>query len=101
MTTALQQMDWSSFEIDYDSFSCNNDHDNATVYLHALPSNQTALFAWARLVETTLAAAGIPTIILGPGDIAQAHTKDEFITLTDLEAGTIAYIDLARALLPM
>jgi len=60
MTTALQQMDWSSFEIDYDSFSCNNDHDNATVYLHALPSNQTALFAWARLVETTLAAAGIP-----------------------------------------
>ena len=48
-----------------------------------------------------LATAGIPTIILGPGDIAQAHTKDEFIVLTDLEAGTIAYIDLARALLPM
>ena len=46
-----------------------------------------------------LAAAGIPTIILGPGDIAQAHTKDEYIALTDLEAGTAAYIDLARALL--
>jgi acetylornithine deacetylase len=46
-----------------------------------------------------LAAAGIPTIILGPGDIAQAHTKDEFIALKDLEAGTTAYVDLARALL--
>ena len=35
-----------------------------------------------------LAAAGIPSIIFGPGDIAQAHTKDEFIALTDLEDGT-------------
>ena len=46
-----------------------------------------------------LAAAGIPTIILGPGDIAQAHTKDEFISLADLEAGTTAYIDLSLNLL--
>jgi acetylornithine deacetylase len=46
-----------------------------------------------------LAAAGIPTIIFGPGHIAQAHTKDEFIALKDLEAGTTAYVDLARALL--
>ena len=41
-----------------------------------------------------LAAAGIPSIIFGPGDIAQAHTKDEFIALADLEAGTAAYTDL-------
>jgi len=46
-----------------------------------------------------LAAAGIPTIILGPGDISQAHTKDEFISLTDLDAGTTAYVELARELL--
>ena len=46
-----------------------------------------------------LAAAGIPTIIFGPGHIAQAHTKDEFIALKDLEASTTAYVDLARALL--
>ncbi|MBC8324381.1 MAG: M20 family metallopeptidase [Verrucomicrobia subdivision 3 bacterium] len=47
-----------------------------------------------------LAAVGIPTIILGPGNIDQAHTKDEYIALTDLEAGTTVYVDLARALLP-
>ena len=46
-----------------------------------------------------LAAVGIPTIILGPGNIAQAHTKDEFISLADLEAGTTVYVDLAHALL--
>ena len=46
-----------------------------------------------------LAAAGIPTIIFGPGNIAQAHTKDEFISLRDLEAGTDAYQALALNLL--
>lgn len=46
-----------------------------------------------------LAGAGIPSIVFGPGDIAQAHTKDEFIPLTDLEAGTTAYLALAQKLL--
>lgn len=31
---------------------------------------------------------GIPTVICGPGDIAQAHQPDEFITLAQLDAGT-------------
>ena len=34
-----------------------------------------------------LAAAGTPAIAIGPGSIAQAHTKDEFIAVADLEAG--------------
>lgn len=34
-----------------------------------------------------LAAAGLPSICLGPGSIEQAHTADEFISLTDLEDG--------------
>lgn len=36
---------------------------------------------------THLAAAGLPSICLGPGSIRQAHTADEFITVEDLEAG--------------
>lgn len=60
MAAALAAMRWTSFVIDYDSVGCNLDHDNATVYLHALPSNQTRLFAWAALVEATLRDAGIP-----------------------------------------
>lgn len=34
-----------------------------------------------------LSHAGIPSVCLGPGSINQAHTKDEFIKIADLEAG--------------
>ncbi|MCB1278768.1 M20 family metallopeptidase [Prosthecobacter sp.] len=34
-----------------------------------------------------LAVAGTPAIAIGPGSIAQAHTKDEFIAVRDLEDG--------------
>ena len=32
-----------------------------------------------------LAAGGIPSVVFGPGDIAQAHTVDEWISLAELE----------------
>jgi len=35
-----------------------------------------------------LAGSGIPTVVWGPGDIAQAHTADEWIALDQLERGT-------------
>jgi acetylornithine deacetylase len=35
---------------------------------------------------STLAAAGIPTVVFGPGDIAQAHTSDEWIELDQVDA---------------
>jgi acetylornithine deacetylase len=39
-----------------------------------------------------VASAGIPAIVFGPGDIAQAHTKDEWIDLAQLEpAAEILY----------
>lgn len=34
-----------------------------------------------------LANGGIPSVCVGPGSIDQAHTKDEFIEVTDLEEG--------------
>jgi len=32
-----------------------------------------------------LSAGGIPSVVFGPGDIAQAHTNDEWISLAQLE----------------
>jgi acetylornithine deacetylase len=37
-----------------------------------------------------LAQAGIPSVVFGPGDIAQAHTADEWILVRQL--GTAASI---------
>ncbi|HEY3932356.1 MAG TPA: M20 family metallopeptidase [Verrucomicrobiae bacterium] len=34
-----------------------------------------------------LSAGGIPSIVFGPGDVAQAHTADEWISLSELERG--------------
>ena len=35
-----------------------------------------------------LASAGIPSVVFGPGDIAQAHTTDEWVSVRQLEQGT-------------
>jgi len=38
------------------------------------------------------AAAGVPTVVFGPGSIKQAHTKDEWVTLDQVEqAAEIIY----------
>jgi acetylornithine deacetylase len=34
-----------------------------------------------------LAGGGIPSVVFGPGDIAQAHTADEWIEISQLEQG--------------
>jgi acetylornithine deacetylase len=43
-----------------------------------------------------LSAAGIPTIVIGPGDIAQAHTHDEWLALDQLAAGIDVYHAIMR-----
>lgn len=45
-----------------------------------------------------LNAAGIPSICIGPGSIDQAHTKDEFIKVSDLEAGVVYFENLIKSL---
>ena len=41
---------------------------------------------------------GLPAICLGPGSIRQAHTRDEFIRITDLEAGADYFTELVAGL---
>ena len=45
-----------------------------------------------------LAAAGIPSVAAGPGSIAQAHTKDEWISVDDLERGVVFYTEFLRGI---
>ncbi|MCP5535179.1 MAG: M20 family metallopeptidase [Akkermansiaceae bacterium] len=45
-----------------------------------------------------LNAAGIPSVCIGPGSIDQAHTKDEFIKIKDLEDGVVYFENLIRSL---
>jgi acetylornithine deacetylase len=40
--------------------------------------------------------AGIPTVICGPGNIDQAHTPDEYITLDQLDKGVDLFKRLIR-----
>ena len=42
------------------------------------------------------AAAGAPSIVFGPGDLAQAHTKDEWVALDQLNKASAVYLDLLR-----
>lgn len=45
-----------------------------------------------------LAAGGIPSVCMGPGSIAQAHTKDEFIELDALRHGADFFTRFVRDL---
>jgi acetylornithine deacetylase len=45
-----------------------------------------------------LNAAGTPCVVFGPGDIDQAHTRDEWIDLDQVRLGAEAYFQIAVTL---
>jgi acetylornithine deacetylase/succinyl-diaminopimelate desuccinylase-like protein len=45
-----------------------------------------------------LSAGGIPSVVFGPGDIAQAHTADEWISLAELERGKNLLLKFLKSL---
>jgi acetylornithine deacetylase len=44
-----------------------------------------------------LAGTGLPVVVIGPGDVAQAHTKDEWLALDQLHRGVEVYRRLMQA----
>ena len=45
-----------------------------------------------------LSAGGMPSVVFGPGDIAQAHTADEWISLAELERGKNLLLNFLKSL---
>lgn len=45
-----------------------------------------------------LSHAGLPSVVFGPGDIAQAHTADEWISLSSLERGKNLLVGFLKSL---
>jgi acetylornithine deacetylase/succinyl-diaminopimelate desuccinylase-like protein len=43
----------------------------------------------------SIAATGMPTVVFGPGSIAQAHTADEWIAIDELERAVVAFQHIA------
>jgi acetylornithine deacetylase/succinyl-diaminopimelate desuccinylase-like protein len=43
-----------------------------------------------------IAAAGVPTVVVGPGSITQAHTADEFISIDELRLATEIFFEIAH-----
>jgi acetylornithine deacetylase/succinyl-diaminopimelate desuccinylase-like protein len=45
-----------------------------------------------------LAGGGIPSVVFGPGDIAQAHTADEWVEISQLEQGCARLLAFLKSL---
>jgi len=59
---------------------------------------KTSLGAHYFCDASVLAHVGIPSIVFGPGDIAQAHTADEWVALKSLQSATECLLKFFRSL---
>lgn len=61
----------------------------------AIRGAEPAFVIWPSVSDAGwLAAAGIPTVIYGPGNLAQAHTIDEWVAIDDLIAASQIYAEM-------
>ena len=67
--------------LDHDPFGVDDPTLASLVGGHAIARVGVDFWTEAALYQ----GAGIPAIVIGPGDIAQAHAADEFVTLADLD----------------
>ena len=72
---------------------CGEFHTRVSTSLESLALDSESIGApWA--TNASHYSKLIPAVVLGPGDIAQAHTKDEWISLSELDLAGRLYLDL-------
>ena len=72
---------------------CGEFHARVSTSLESLALDSESIGApWA--TNASHYSKLIPAVVLGPGDIAQAHTKDEWISLSELDLAGRLYLDL-------
>jgi acetylornithine deacetylase/succinyl-diaminopimelate desuccinylase-like protein len=81
----------------WESMPLNTDPGHPLVQLLLRNGSELAGAPWF-CDAAVFAEAGIPAVAAGPGSIAQAHTKDEWISLDDLEKGVTFYRGFIEAL---
>jgi acetylornithine deacetylase/succinyl-diaminopimelate desuccinylase-like protein len=95
LTRALERAELSELvTIEYaqnekNALGTRDDHPAVQVCQRALTSRGLPSAAGSAAFATDagpIAAHGIASVVLGPGDIAQAHTADEFVSLDEVEA---------------
>jgi acetylornithine deacetylase len=69
----------------------------ATAAVQAVTGTANVVGARYATEASRLAAAGIPVVVLGPGDAAQAHSEDEWVALDQVRAAAEVYHRLMTA----
>jgi len=94
--TGLESGDSASWQVPFSGPPLPTDGNNtslaqAFVERYGIESGPTVSF-WTE--ASLFAEAGIPAIVLGPGNIAQAHVVDEWVSLEQLERALEIYKNL-------
>jgi acetylornithine deacetylase/succinyl-diaminopimelate desuccinylase len=82
-------------------FAISKDHELITRAKEALkladvPPRISGMQGWTD--AATLMHAGIPAVLLGPGDVAQAHTTGEYLEISQLVTATKCYLALTKTI---
>lgn len=97
LTEFVRQHDASAYvEPLPETFPLNTDSANPFVRRLVECGSETTGAPWF-CDAAFLAAGGTPSIAIGPGSIAQAHTKDEHIATADLEAGVAFFVKFLKS----
>ncbi|MCG8507731.1 MAG: M20/M25/M40 family metallo-hydrolase, partial [Rhodospirillales bacterium] len=75
-----------AFHTEYPAFEIAADHDLVRMAATVRPQSDIIKMSGGTEAGLFASIAGIPTIIIGPGSVAQAHQPDEFVGIDQLAA---------------